>query len=574
MDMPIPASASVIRSMLQHPHILSVYTQDMHYAVNADIADFNADASKMILELDYTGADFEQHLTGGILSLDLEMPASIENGERETYSLSDISAKLFKTDNMLYRLECQLPDSVFVADSRGGVRIPFVLGMQSRVRLEIFPHALSVTGKLRNISTGGCMVEIDLVESIALEVGQDIPDITLEFPNGKTFSAAANIRHVRAVGQNGYAAIGVQFVDLSQAQTESLFYYVNESEREAAHRVGMEGSMVYPSPLFILGSKEKQLQQREMQEREKRARQPPMERGVMEVANRLQIGLMHLKNRNIFPSGIFYDCADTLLYLVKQDRKAFLCALSSLRDEPDWVRHALQVAGKLADMMLLRDPHDPTLREALLGTILHTMGKPLLISPQLPSLKMNMTPVHKAILRQHVAEMRQKLASLGWVAGPVCADILENANERLDGRGYPDGKKGKQLSATLRLLSIIKVINKLTNSRNGNPPRSPFQAYRRIYEASAAYDKDILLEYVQIYGFYPIGSLVKYSSGFLGWVMDIDTKGKPSEVHLVKNLRFPETNISSVVSRSDLAQVGRPVEIVDPAEYGMKVIRL
>lgn len=332
--------------------------------------------------------------------------------------------------------------------------------------------------------------------------------------------------------------------------------------------------MVYPSPLFILGSKEKQLQQREMQEREKRARQPPMERGVMEVANRLQIGLMHLKNRNIFPSGIFYDCADTLLYLVKQDRKAFLCALSSLRDEPDWVRHALQVAGKLADMMLLRDPHDPTLREALLGTILHTMGKPLLISPQLPSLKMNMTPVHKAILRQHVAEMRQKLASLGWVAGPVCAEILENANERLDGRGYPDGKKGKQLSATLRLLSVIKVINKLTNSRNGNPPRSPFQAYRRIYEASAAYDKDILLEYVQIYGFYPIGSLVKYSSGFLGWVMDIDKKGKPSEVHLVKNLRFPETNISSVVSRSDLAQVGRPVEIVDPAEYGMKVIRL
>lgn len=124
MDMPISASASVIRSMLQHPHILSVYTQDMHYAVNADIADFNADASKMILELDYTGADFEQHLTGGILSLDLEMPASIENGERETYSLSDISAKLFKTDNMLYRLECQLPDSVFVTDSRGGGSYP------------------------------------------------------------------------------------------------------------------------------------------------------------------------------------------------------------------------------------------------------------------------------------------------------------------------------------------------------------------------------------------------------------------------------------------------------------------
>lgn len=574
MDMPIPASASVIRSMLQHPHILSVYTKDMHYAVNADIADFNVDTNKMILELEYTGSDFEQYLTGGILSIDLEMPASIENVERETYSLSDISAKLFKTDSMLYRLECQLPDSVFLTESRGGVRIPFILGMQSRVRLEIFPHALSIMGKLRNISTGGCMVEIDLVESIALEVGQNIPEITLEFPNGKVFSAAGKIRHVRPVGQNGYAATGIQFVDLSPSQLESLLYYVNESEREAAHRVGMAGSMVYPSPLFILGPKEKQLQQREMQERDKRARQPPMERGVLEVANRLQIGLMHLKNRNIFPSVIFYDCVDTFIYLVKQDRKGFLCALSSLRDEPDWVRHALQTAGKLADLMLLRNPHDPTLREAVLGTILHTMGKPLLISAHLPSLKMNMNPTHKSILLQHVAEMRRKLESLGWVASPVCADILENANERLDGKGYPGGKKGKQISEIVRLLSVIKKINKLTHARNGIPSRSPFHAYRRIYESSAAYDREILLEYVQVYGFYPIGSLVKYSSGFLGWVMDIDKKGKPSEIHLVKNLRFPETNISSVVSRSDLTQVGRLVEIVDPADYGMRITRL
>lgn len=574
MEMLPSPSASIIRSMLQHPHIVSVYTREMHYALQAEVAEFNADASKLILEIEYDGTDYEQYLSEGILSLDLEMLGSAENSARETYSLSDLSSKFFKTDSMLYRLECQLPESVFLAESRGGVRIPFILGMHARTRIEIFPHALSIAGMLRNISTGGCMVEIELVESIALEVGQAIPDITLEFPNGRAFSTRGRIRHVRPVGQNGYAAIGIQFVDLSAAQIESLLYYVNESEREAAHRVGMKGSMVYASPLFIPGPKERQLRLREMQERERRMRQPPMERGVLEVANRLQIGLMQLKNRNTFPSGLFYDCVDTLLYLVKQDRKAFLYALSSLRDEPEWVRHAIQVAGKLADLLLLRDPHDPRVREALLGTLLHTMGKPLLVSAQLPSLKMNMNPAQKGILRQHVAEMQLKLDTLGWVASPVCADIMQNANERLDGRGYPAGKNGKQLSELIHLLSVIKIINKLTNSRNGAQPRSPFSAYRRVYEASGAYDRVILMEYVQTYGFYPIGSLVKYTSGFLGWVMDIDKKGKPSEVHLVKNLRFPETNISSVVSRSDLTQVGKLLEIVDPAEYAMKVTRL
>ena len=574
MDMFAPPSASVIRSMLQHPYILSVYTKEMHYALNANVAELNVGANKLVLEIEYSGADFERFLAQGILSFDLEMLSSAEVAERETYSLSNLAAKLFKTDSMLYQLECQLPESVFLIESRGGVRIPFILGMHARVRIEIFPHVLNIAGKLRNLSTGGCMVEIELVESIALEVGQTVPDITLEFPNGRAFSASGKIRHVRPVGQNGYAAIGIQFVELSAPQVESLLYFVNESEREAAHRVGMKGSMVYASPLFIPGTREKQLQQREMQDKEKRVRQPPMERGVMEVANRLQIGLMHLKNNNIFPTGIFYDCADTLLYLVKQDRKDFLYALSSLRDEPDWVRHAVQVAGRLADLLLLRDPHDPNVREALLGTLLHTMGKPLLVSAQLPSLKMNMNPEQKTLLRQHVSGLLNRLEAMDWTPSPVCADVLENASERLDGRGYPAGKKGKQLSGLVRLISVIKAVNKLTNSRNGNAPRAPFTAYRRIYEASSAYDRAILLEYVQMYGFYPIGSLVKFSSGFLGWVKDIDKKGRPSVVHLVKNLRFPETTIGSVVSRSDLAQVGKLVEIVNPADYGMKVTRL
>ncbi len=56
--------------------------------------------------------------------------------------------------------------------------------------------------------------------------------------------------------------------------------------------------------------------------------------------------------------------------------------------------------------------------------------------------------------------------------------------------------------------------------------------------------------------------------------MDVDRKGKPGVVHIVKNLRFPESNISSVVSGSDLAQIGVLEDIVDPADYGLNVIKL
>lgn len=296
----------------------------------------------MILEVEYSGSDIEHYLDEGGLNFDLEALKGVDNSERETYILCNIPTKLFKVDSMLYRLECQLPESVFINENRGAIRIPFILGMQARVRVEIYRHVLTVTGKLRNISTGGCLVEIDLVESIAVEVGQEIPGITIEFSNGTTLFAEGKIRHMRPFGNNGYAAVGVQFINLSSSQSEKLFHCTNEVEREAAFRTGITGSIIYQYPLFIRSAKEKSILLRENQEREKRIRQTPMERGVLEVAHRLQIGLMYVKTRNQLPLEIFYDCVDTLLYLVKNDRKAFLYALSFLRDEADWVRHAVR----------------------------------------------------------------------------------------------------------------------------------------------------------------------------------------------------------------------------------------
>ena len=567
-------SAAVIRSLLQHSHEISLYAKSMAYPLKAVVHELDLSSGRLVLEVEYAGQDIERYLTDGGVSFDMEALKGSQDMERETYSLSNVVAKLLKTDSTLYRLECQLPESVFVAEQRGAIRIPFVLGMQARVSLEVYLHELNVPGRLRNLSVGGCMVDIDLAESIAIGVNQEIPGITIEFPNGESFFAEGKIRHIRPFGNHGYAAVGIQFINMGAPQTEALFRYVNESEREAAYRTGANDKMDYHAPLFIPGAKEKQILQRETQEREKRARQSPMERGVTDVAHQLQVGLMYMKTRDLFPEEIFYDCVDTLRYLVEQNRKAFLYALAFLRDEPDWVRHAVQVAGQLADMLLARDPHDPHVREAVLGALLHTLGKPLLVGPRLPSLKVNMNPEQKDILKGHVIALRHKLEALGWMPSPTCREIIEKANERLDGTGYPAGKRGDQLSERVRLVAVIKAVNKLRHVRNGIPPRTPLDAYRMIHEAATAYDKTVLVEYIQAYGLYPIGSLAKFSGGFLAWVMEIDSKGMPIQVKVIKNLRFPDTNISCELGSGDFAQIGKLEDIVNPADYDVKVIKV
>lgn len=564
-------SAQVIRSLLKHEHELSVYAKNAVYALPAQVTELDMESGHLVLEVEYSGKDIDHYFNNGRVNFDIETLEPAEPDEREAYSLSNVVAKSVKTDSTTYRVDCQLPESVFVKENRGAIRIPFILGMYARASLEVYPHELIINGRVRDLSVGGCKIDIPIADSIALTVGQNIPGVTLEFPNGNRFFAEGCVRHMRPFGNNGQVALGVEFINLAAAQSESLFGFVNETEREAAYRSGVNNKLTTHSRLFIASTKEKQTLRREEQERRQRERQSPMQRGVMEIAHQLQVALMYMKNRDLFPEEILYDCTDTLLYLLGQDRKALLYALAFLREEPEWVRHAVQVAAQLGDMMLIRDVHSTHVREAILGALMHTMGKPLLIGEELPSLKANATPRQKEILQTHVATLRDKLQALDWTPSPTCQDILENANERLDGSGYPAGKRGDYLSEHVRMASVIKIINKLVHERNGTPPRTPLSAYRWVNDAAGRFDKTILVEYIQCYGLYPIGSLAKFSGGFLAWIMDINGKGMPTRVHVVKNLAFSNTNIDNILSNNDFFQIGKLEDIVDPADYDIRI---
>ncbi|MFP1763837.1 hypothetical protein [Lonsdalea quercina] len=162
------------------------------------------------------------------------------------------------------------------------------------------------------------------------------------------------------------------------------------------------------------------------------------------------------------------------------------------------------------------------------------LGKPVLIGVNSPSLKANMTPPQKEILKGHVTALCAKLDALSWEPIPLCSDIIKNANERLDGSGYPAGKMGAQLSDLVRLVSVIKAVNKAIHRRNGIPARNPLVVYRHINECGDAYDKGILVEYIRVYGPNPIGTQAKFNGGFLAWIMDVNGRGEPVKVNIVK----------------------------------------
>ncbi|MGM8931055.1 PilZ domain-containing protein [Salinicola halophyticus] len=564
-------SAQVIRSLTQYQHKLSVYSENEDYSIEADILDIDQDSGRIVLKVQLNDIDIERYANEGSFNFDIEAAKPTAPQNREVYSVYSAPAKILKTDTFSYRLECQLPDAIAGAGIGRSARVPFVLGMHADVRLEVYRHSLSINGFLHNLSIGGCLLEIPIANSIALTVDQVLPGITLEFPNGETFFSEGKIRHIRPIGSQGYTAVGIQFINMNSEQQEAIYQHVRDAEREAAYRCGTNQKITNHSPLFIANNKDKEFRQSHSQGGKMK---PSIQRGVAEIANQIQIGFLFIKAGTNFREKIFYDSADRLIDMAMRDRKALLYDLASLLMEPDWVRHAVQVAGQLADMLITQDPHSPQIREAVVGALMHTLGKPLLISPELPSLEAHMTPCQRAILKGHSTTLLKRLSVLEWSPSPVCHDILENANERLDGTGYPQGKSSEDLSSLVKTISVIKAVNKLTHGRNGNPGRPPLDAYRWINDASGAYDKSLLVEYIQQYGLYPIGSLAKFSRGYLAWIMEIDAKGIPMKVAVVKNLNFLDMNLNYILVADDFPQIGKLEEIVNPLTYGLTPLRV
>lgn len=98
----------------------------------------------------------------------------------------------------------------------------------------------------------------------------------------------------------------------------------------------------------------------------------------------------------------------------------------------------------------------------------------------------------------------------------------------------------------------------------------PLDAYRWVYVRPDVYETGIVVEYIKHYGFYPIGSLARFSGGFLAWIMDVDGKGMPNKVQLTKNLAFQDTSIDTVLTSADFHQIGDLQGVVNPDDFDVK----
>ncbi|MBE0488990.1 MAG: PilZ domain-containing protein [Halomonas sp.] len=450
---------------------------------------------------------------------------------------------------------CPYPTSLEVLQRRETFRARLRLGMEVGAILRGSGDEPPVQGDLKDLSLEGCQLELPL--AAASRLASPLPlEIELCFPNGTRFVVAANPRHRVADAERQLVRVGFQFAGVNGDQERQLWHFVREIEREAARQANVTDVSLLPSLLFQNDA----AAQAPVSRRNVQHYATPMARRLARIAGYLDAQLMELKDGRSLDSVQLSRYADRLLALHDEDREALLFATRCLNREPLLVRHGLGVAVHLVDLATVGNMPRGVRKALLACAMVHDLGKALLPEGLLDATALNET--QRAELQTHVALLEPRLAPCQWLAASVVDAVVVRINERLDGSGYPARLTGGRLGELTRLASIVDVVEAMRRDRPDRPAWKISAIYRYLLGHPERFDQPWVKRYIKYFGLLPIGSLVRFPGGELGWVQRLDGQGRPAQVQLTEAIEPPGEGLGEMLRGERLAKLGGPVEEV------------
>lgn len=453
---------------------------------------------------------------------------------------------------------CEYPRTMEQFQRRDTYRAALRMGMHVGVLVRDLSSPLSFQGDLRDLSMNGCLVELSPTAS---EVLDRTLELELCFPNAMRFVIRAESRHYTTDNDRGLLAVGFAFAEATPEQDRQLWYYVREIERETARGADAENSSLQPSVLFQSKDAEPSVGLRNAL-----PYATPMARRLARVAGYLDNQVLELRDGGVVDPAALSRAADRLLDLRDDDRQALLFALVCLPHDPQIVQHSLAVAVRLVDIgQAFKMPRD-LLKALAACALVHDLGKVLLSRAALEAGATG--DGESGEYRQHVALLRPRLARCQWLAGAVREAVVEGANERLDGSGYPHRWRGEELHELTRLAAVVIEIDRLGRPMPGHSPMPVDQIRARLEREGQRFDPQWVARYFGHFGPLPVGTLLRFPGGELGWVVRLDERGGLARIQMTEALAAPADNLGEIMEGASLERLGEPEALTLPAREG------
>lgn len=206
--------------------------------------------------------------------------------------------------------------------------------------------------------------------------------------------------------------------------------------------------------------------------------------------------------------------------LIENDE--IIISLGSLRRVDDYtLEHSVNVCIlSLVIGMSIGIDHDE-LMDLGIGAILHDIGK-MLIPKHILNKPGLLTVDEYKIVKKHTTYGYDILKKSSKISKRA-AEVALNHHERLDGNGYPSGKKEGQISIYSRIVAVCDVYDALTSDRVYKKKIEAHKALEYICKmVNIQFDNEIVKILLKCIGIYPLGCVVKLNTNEIGVVVDLN----------------------------------------------------
>lgn len=294
---------------------------------------------------------------------------------------------------------------------------------------------------------------------------------------------------------------------------------------------------------------------------------------LYEEAKTLQSKLLStIKDGNEINIAEVKNTTENIVQSIFRNQDALSC-MARLRTKDQYlVEHSLNVSVLMSMFAKHLNLDRQTIDDLALGAFLHDMGK-IKIPDEILHKKGKFTDSEYKLMQGHV---QLGVDALKYTPGipKLALEVVIQHHERLDGRGYPKQLDANNISQYGRMIAIVDSYDAMTAERVYKAGMHPIKAFKILTnDAPHAYDKELVEEFIQCLGVYPVGTLVKLTSGKLGLISQLNS-GKPLQpfVRVFYNTRL---NQNIAIEEIDLSNRRTQDEIdccIKPEEFNINLL--
>jgi HD-GYP domain-containing protein (c-di-GMP phosphodiesterase class II) len=201
-----------------------------------------------------------------------------------------------------------------------------------------------------------------------------------------------------------------------------------------------------------------------------------------------------------------------------------LISLARLKTADDYTyMHSVAVCALMVVLARQLNLDEKQIRDAGMSGLLHDLGKAMMPMEVLNK-PGKLTDEEFRIIKSHPEEGHRLLVE-GGSASATVLDVCIHHHEKVDGSGYPHRLKDEQISVFAKMGAVCDVYDAITSNRPYKAGWDPAESIRKMTEwTTGHFDARIFQAFVKSIGIYPVGSLVRLSSGRLGVVAEQSEK--------------------------------------------------